>query len=326
METLHKIDLFDFELENSKTVPQISLTYQKFGQPIGSSPIVLVNHALTGNSNVTGENGWWKAFIGENKTINTNQYTIIAFNIPGNGYDGKVENLLPNYSDFTIRDIATLFWQGLNFLNISELFAVIGGSLGGAIAWEMAVIKPNNIQNLVPIAADWKATDWMIGNLLIQENILNNSKNPIEDARQHAMLLYRTPQSINQRFNRKKEVQTSRYEIESWLTYHGNTLKNRFKLESYKLMNHLLKTNDILRNRGNFQQVVETITSAIHILAVDTDYFFTPDENRNTFNLLKQFGNVTNYYEIKSIHGHDAFLMENQQLNTLLTNIFTSKK
>ena len=83
--------------------------YQTFGQPIGSAPIVVVNHALTGNSNVTGENGWWNDLIGENKIIDINHFTIIAFNIPGNGFDKNLENLISNYQDFTIRDIASIF-------------------------------------------------------------------------------------------------------------------------------------------------------------------------------------------------------------------------
>ena len=105
-----------------------------------TAPIVLVNHALTGNSNVTGSEGWWSALIGEGKCIDTNKYTILAFNIPGNGYDGFV---IENYKDFVAGDIAHIFLRGLEELKIDKLFALIGGSLGGGIAWEMAAINPN---------------------------------------------------------------------------------------------------------------------------------------------------------------------------------------
>lgn len=324
MIALNKIDLFDFQLENGKRLSQIPLTYQIFGQAIGTAPIVLVNHALTGNSNVIGENGWWNDLIGINKTIDTSFYTIIVFNIPGNGFDGKLENLISNYTDFTIRDIATIFWQGLLNLNISELYAVIGGSLGGAIAWEMTVLRPKSIKNLIPIASDWKATDWMIGNIFIQDKILNNSVDPIADARHHAMLLYRTPQSVNQRFGNKSNA--NGYEIENWLLYHGTALKNRFTLSAYKLMNHLLKTNNIFRNRATTNEIVGSISSNIHIVAVDTDYFFTPDENKETHKVLLELGLKSFYHEIKSIHGHDAFLIETKQLNNILNTIFKTKK
>jgi homoserine O-acetyltransferase len=323
---LEKIDLFLFDLENGKRRPYIPLFFQTFGQPIGLAPVVVVNHALTGNSNVTGENGWWNDLIGEDKTIDTNYFTVIAFNIPGNGYDGIFGNLITSYHDFTIRDVARIFWEGLCFLKIESVFAIIGGSLGGAIAWEMAALKPNAIENLIPIATDWKATDWVIANVLIQDQILNNSDDPIADARLHAMLLYRTPQSINQRFQRNKFKDSAVFQIENWLANHGVKLKNRFRLSAYKLMNHLLKTNDISRDRNDFLAVAESILATIHVVAVDTDYFFIPDENREMHQILKPIKENIFYHEIKSIHGHDAFLIEFEQLSQILKPIFNKQK
>jgi len=273
---LEKIDVFNFDLENGKQKPYLPLFYQTFGLPIGEAPIIIVNHALTGNSNVSGETGWWNDLIGDGKTIDTHHFTILAFNIPGNGFDNNFGNLISSYHDFTIRDVARIFWEGLLHLEIQNVFAVIGGSLGGAIAWEIAALHPKQIQNLIPIATDWKATDWVIANVLIQDQILNNSDDPIVDARLHAMLLYRTPQSINQRFQRNLFQNSSVFQIENWLVNHGFKLKNRFRLSAYKLMNHLLKTNDITRNRKGFLEIGNEIKANIHIVAVDTDYFLLP--------------------------------------------------
>ena len=326
MKNLEKIDVFNFNLENGKQKSYIPLFFQQFGQPIGSAPVVVVNHALTGNSNVTGESGWWNDLIGENKIIDTNYFTVIAFNIPGNGYDDNLYNLISNYQDFTVRDIARIFWEGLLSLKIDTVFSVIGGSLGGALAWEMTVLFPEKVENLIPIASDWKATDWVIANVLIQDQILNNSDNPIADARLHAMLLYRTPQSINQRFQRSKYNNLSVFQIENWLINHGLKLKNRFRLSAYKLMNHLLKTNDITRGRKDFLSILEEIKTNIHIVAVDTDYFFIPDENREAYKLLKPIKENIYYHEINSIHGHDAFLIEFDQLAQILAPIFNKQK
>ncbi|WP_333599816.1 alpha/beta fold hydrolase [Flavobacterium sp.] len=326
MKDLEKIDLFHFDLENGKQRPYIPLFFQTFGQPIGTAPVVVVNHALTGNSNVTGESGWWSDLIGEDKIIDTHYFTVIAFNIPGNGYDDNFGNLISAYQDFTIRDVARIFWEGLSFLKIETIFAVIGGSLGGAVAWEMAVLKPNAVDNLIPIATDWKATDWVIANVLIQDQILNNSDDPIADARLHAMLLYRTPQSINQRFQRNKLNNLSIFQIENWLINHGFKLKNRFRLSAYKLMNHLLKTNDITRNRKDFLALAHDIQATIHVIAVDTDYFFIPDENRETHQQLQSVKENAFYHEINSIHGHDAFLIEFEQLAQILAPIFNKQK
>ena len=326
MEKLEKIIISNFVTESGKAQKCLPLFYQVFGKPIGKAPLVLVNHALTGNSQVTEENGWWGDLIGKNKTINTNEFTVLAFNIPGNGYDGLKENLIHNYTHFTARDMAKIFWKGLQQLQIESLFAVIGGSLGGGIAWEMAVINPAAIENLIPIASDWKASDWVIANTLIQDEILNNSNYPVPDARLHAMLLYRTPQSLKQKFNRQKNELKNIFQIESWLFHHGEKLQKRFQLASYKMMNHLIKTIDITRNRKDFVTVAKVIQANIHIIGVDTDYFFTPDENRETYKDLKKVKQNVFYHEIKSIHGHDAFLIEYEQLNAILSKLFITNK
>ena len=319
---LEKIDLFNFDLENGKQKPYIPLFFQTFGKPIGTAPVVVVNHALTGNSNVTGTDGWWNSLIGENKTIDTNFFTVVAFNIPGNGYDNNFGNLISTYTDFTIRDMARIFWEGLFFMKIESVFAIIGGSLGGAIAWEMTVLYPSKVQNLIPIASHWKASDWVIANVLIQDQILNHSDDPIALARAHAMLLYRTPQSINQRFQRNKYNSSSIFQIENWLVNHGVKLKKRFRLSAYKLMNHLLKTNDITRNRKDFSLIAREIQANIYIIAIDTDYLFTAHENRETYQELIKIKENVFYSEINSIHGHDAFLMETEQLSQILNPFF----
>ncbi|WP_264559690.1 alpha/beta fold hydrolase [Flavobacterium sp. N2270] len=320
---LEKIDIVDFTLENGKLQKKISLFYQVFGQPIGTAPVVVVNHALTGNSNVTGKKGWWNELIGENKTIDTNAYTVIAFNIPGNGFDGNDDNLIENYKDYSITDVAKFFWKGLFYLKVDTVYALIGGSLGGAIAWEMTKLEPNKVENLIPIATGWKASDWLIGNVLIQDLILNNSKNPIHDARIHAMLLYRTPDSLQSKFGNSLQSETDKtfFKVESWLLHHGEKLQSRFQLSSYKLMNHLLKTTDVLKE-NTLEEFAKKIQSNIHLVSVDTDYFFTANEIRTCFTNLKKHKQNVFYSQIQSIHGHDAFLIEFEQLNAILNPIF----
>jgi homoserine O-acetyltransferase/O-succinyltransferase len=324
MSQLQQIDVFNFDLEKGNRILFLPLFFQQFGLPLGTAPVVVINHALTGNSNVCGENGWWNNVVGENNTIDLDEVTVIAFNIPGNGFDGDPNNLINNYKDFTIRDIARIFWEGLWYLKIKKLHTVIGGSLGGAVAWEMAVLQPKKIQNLIAIASDWKATDWVIANVQIQDRILNESENPIEIARQHAMLLYRTPQSINQRFDRQKQNDT--FSIQYWLDNHGQKLKKRFSLSAYKLMNHLLQTNDITKGRTFFPETASNIKGNIHIVAVDSDYFFIAAENKETVKRLKKVKENVFYHEIKSPHGHDAFLIEYPQLQTILNPIFKKQK
>ena len=151
------------QFRNSRgSLQRISLTYQNFGPPIGKAPLVLVTHALTGNSQVTGENGWWKELVGPDKTIDTNCFSVLSFNVPGNGYDGKEQNLIHNYKDFSMKDIAALLLLGLEVLKVDRIFAGIGGSIGGALIWELGVQKPDLFEHLIPIATDHKATAWVL--------------------------------------------------------------------------------------------------------------------------------------------------------------------
>jgi len=322
MAHLHYITLTNYVTESGKTINP-KLSYQTFGKALHTAPIILVNHALTGNSNVVGEDGWWNDIIGDDKCIDTNDYTILAFNILGNGYDNIAENCIENYKDFTARDIAKLFALAIEQLEIENLFAVIGGSVGGGIAWELAALKPKLIQHLIPIATDWKSTDWVIANCHIQDAILNNSSQPLVDARMHAMTLYRTPESLTQKFERTKK-NDALYNIESWLSYHGNALDNRFQLAAYKLMNQILRTIDITRNRTDFLEVASKIESDIHIITINSDLFFKADENWNTYVDLKGVKDNVNIHEIKSVHGHDAFLIEFDQLARFLKPIFST--
>jgi len=88
------------------------------------------------------------------------------------------------------------------------------------------------------------------------------------------------------------------------------------------LMNQLLKTIDITRNKGSFEEVASKIEADIHIIGIDSDLFFTAEENRATFEELKKYKENVSYQEIVSIHGHDAFLIEYEQLDNLLASIF----
>ncbi len=300
----------------------INLHYQHFGKAIGSSPVVLVNHSLTGDSQVTGKNGWWNEIIGYRKTIDTHQYSILAFNIPGNG---TLEQTFSNPEDFHTGDIASIFIKGLKILKIDKLYALIGGSIGGGIAWEMAALVPELTKYLIPIASDWKANDWIIANTFLQKRILQNSKNPIEDARIHAMLTYRTPQSFEFRFGRTRNEEKGIYNIESWLLHHGNKLAKRFNIETYKMMNHLLSTINVERSGKSITQIIKEITAEIHLIAIDSDLFFIADEDQKTTQLAKQIkGNVI-YHELRSIHGHDAFLIENEAVAQIFNPIFNVK-
>ena len=314
---LKKLNIENYVSENGTSF-NIELSYEVFGKPIGSAPIVLVNHALTGNSSVCGKHGWWNHIVGNNKLIYLNRYTVLAFNFPGNGYDGF---LIRNYENLILRDIAKLILKGLEKLKIENLYAIIGGSIGGGLVWEIAAISPNVSENFIPIACDWKSSDWLLANTRLQKQILNNSSNPVHDARMHAMLCYRSPLSFQKKFARSKDSEI--FNVESWLLHHGKKLQQRFSLQSYKMMNHLLSTIDITRSGElKFEDIVSKIKGNIFIVSVDSDLFFTDYQNRETFYKACRIKDNIFFKTIKSVHGHDAFLIEFDQLNELLSNVF----
>lgn len=315
---LQSYTLPKYVTQSGVSYKNLTITYEVFGKALHTAPIVLVHHALTGNSDVVSkEKGWWKDLVGNGKLIDTQHYTVIAFNTPGNGYNGDI---ITSYQDFCLRDVAKLYLMVLKALGVNEVYASIGGSIGGSVAWELGVLAPNLMSYIIPIASDWKATDWVLGYCCAQAEILEHSKRPLSDARIMAMLFYRTPHSLTEKFNRTKTAD-GQFNTASWLQYHGKRLESRFELVPYKLMNHLLATVDITKG-DTFESVVKNISATIVQVAIDTDYFFVKDENIKTHKMLQTLGIKSQYHEVKSIHGHDGFLIEFEQIAEKLKPIF----
>jgi homoserine O-acetyltransferase len=306
-EELKHILLENFETVSGSKIKKIQISYQVFGKELGSAPVILVNHALTGNSLVSGINGWWSEIIGLKKPIDTSKYSVLCFNIPGNGFN---ENNFDFNLDLNLGDIALLFVKAIDQLKLAKLRAIIGGSIGGCLTWEMIALKNDLASIIIPVAADWKATDWLIANTFLQDRILKNSRDPVSDARIHAMTFYRSPKSLNTRFTRTKNLDKNMYNVESWLIHHGEKLRQRFSLKSYLFMNKLLSSTDITRDGESFINKISKIKSSIHLISVDSDIFFLPNEDHETYLIAKKNNlDITNHI-IKSIHGHDAFLMQ----------------
>lgn len=311
--------IFNYQTEKGIHYEKMNISFQLFGKKLHTAPAVVVIHALTGNSDVASEkSGWWKQIIGEEKVIDTNKYTIISFDIPGNGYSN---NTIEQYKDFRTRDIAKLFIETLESLGLNDIYAVIGGSLGGGIAWEIAALKPHYVKYLIPIACDWKTPDWIIAHNFVQEDILSNSIHPLKTARMMAMMFYRTPQSFTEKFNRTKKDDDV-FSVESWLNHHGEKLIERYSLAAYRMMNHLLTTVDITDENRSFEDVATAIEAYIINIGIDSDLFFINDRIIETDRILKTINVKSEYHEIKSIHGHDAFLIEYEQLIQILNPIF----
>ena len=308
----------DFKIASGENV-SLKLSYQVFGLNVNEGPVVIVNHSLTGDSNISGNSGWWNELVGPNKMINTNNYCVISINIPGNIQDKGSFNFENNW---ILNDVARLFIDLLKNLKIKKIHSIIGGSIGGGLVWEMGLIAPDYVQNLIPIAADYKVSDWLISNTYLQNLILKNSKNPVFDARVNAMISYRNAKSLNKRFKLEFDDSKKRKVIE-WLDYHGKKLSKNISVQSYIHMNNLLSSiGKTKKRREDFKKLIEKTKCSIHLVGIDSDLLFPDFEIQKTYDLFSGFKKDIFYHQIKSDHGHDAFLIEFKKIESKLNYIF----
>lgn len=315
---LHYIHIPSYTTQAGETLRDLRLSYEVAGCPLGTAPTVLVNHALTGNSSVAEETGWWGSLIGRGRAIDTTRYTILAFNIPGNGYDGNEQ---PEALRLDLRDVAELFIRGIDSLGIDRLYAIIGASLGGGLSLQIAYLRPRLAEHIFCIASDYRASDWLLAQTLVQQRILDHSSSPIEDARIHAMLCYRTPMSLGVRFAGRSTRTPGKYDIVSWLEYHGDALAARFKLSAYRVMTRLTASIYVCHTAEELQRIEGTV----HLVSIDTDLLFTHARSLEAYERLKSVAPRTTLDTIYSIHGHDAFLMEYEQLVGIIAPYFASE-
>lgn len=308
----------DFELSSGQKII-VNLSYQTYGLNVDEGPVVVINHSLTGDSNVSGNSGWWNELVGHNKMIDLNKFCVICINVPGNIIE--FEDFDYN-SKWILNDVAKLFISLLKKLKIKKIHSVIGGSIGGGLVWEMGLLENDYFENLIPIAADYKASDWLLSNTFFQDLILKNSNNPVFDARLNAMLSYRNPKSLNKRFERCSDELGQRKVI-NWLNHHGNKLKNNFSINAYLHMNNLLSSiGSKIKNNSDFIDLIKKNNSSVHLVGVNSDLLFPDFEVKKSYKTLSKIKKNIFYYQIKSDHGHDAFLIEFKKIKKKLNHIY----
>jgi len=89
------------------------------------------------------------------------------------------------------------------------------------------------------------------------------------------------------------------------------------------MMTHLLTSLDITSQKESFEEAVKPIQSKIIQVAINTDWLFVPEETYRTKQKLDEIGIPNEYHEIQSVHGHDAFLIEFEQLENFLKPVFS---
>jgi len=323
------------KLESGEFLSEFDLTYTTYGHLNSEgSNVVWVVHALTGDSNAS---EWWNGLIGEDKFFDPSRHFIICANLIGSCYgstnplslDPKTRQ--PYYYDFpelTTRDLAVSLDRLREHLRIEKIHTLIGGSLGGQVSLEWAYMLEKRLSNAVILASTAKTSPWVIGlneaqRMAIEadkswgEKIEDAGMKGLEAARAIAMLSYRHPDDFQ-----KKQLDVDQkldgFRAASYIRYQGNKITKRFNALSYWTLSKTMDSHDIGRNRGGVETALQGITARVLAIGVNSDLLFLSEESR----FLCQHTQKGTFKEINSTAGHDAFLIEFEQLSYFLKSFY----
>ena len=326
-------------LESGEILSEIDIAYTTYGQlNSDKSNVIWVIHALTGDSNAS---EWWNGLIGEDKFYDPADHFIICANLLGSCYGSTQpfsENPAtgePYYYDFpqmTSRDMASGLERLRVHLKIDHIHTLIGGSLGGQVALEWSYILENKVKNAIILASTAKTTPWVIGFNETQRMAIESDctwgechelagQKGLETARAIAMLTYRHPTDLATK-QADPENKVDDYRAASYLRYQGQKLAKRFNALSYWTLSKTMDSHDLGRNRGGLDDALGKIEANVLAIGVDSDLLFLPSESQFISQKVKR----GTYKEITSTAGHDAFLIEFEQLSYILKSFYLQQK
>ena len=330
-----------FRTEQGSVIQKAEVAYKTWGTLSKQRDnVVVICHALTGHA---AADEWFPGIFGKDRLCDPEEHFIICINVPGSSYGSlgpwsvNPESGEPYRGDFpaiTIRDMVRFQMLLLDQLEIGGIKTVIGGSMGGMQALEFSIMD-ERVQSAILIAMGMSHSPWAIGISEAQRGaIYADSKwnggfydpdNPPSDglsaARMMAMITYRTPENYSQKFSRNGQQGTKdQFQVESYLNYQGQKLAARFDALSYVSLTKAMDTHDISRNRGSAEDVLSGIDIPVQVIAITSDRLYPPSEQKELARHLSRGA----YSEIESEYGHDAFLIEFEQLNNII-NPFISK-
>ena len=208
-----------------------------------------------------------------------------------------------------------------NFLQISKIDLLIGGSLGGMQALEWSVINPDFIRNLFVIATNAKHSPWGIAFNEAQRMALHSGENGIEAARAIALLSYRNYDTYN-KTQEDNEEKLEDFRAASYQNYQGKKLKKRFTADSYWMLSKSMDSQNVGRNRTSIENALSKITAKTLIIGIESDLLFPISEQEYLANNVEN----SQLEIIKSLYGHDGFLLETDKISKILRNYFPELK
>jgi homoserine O-acetyltransferase len=326
---LEYASLGSFSLSDGTTLPELTVAYRHDGPPPGAAPQVVVVHALTGSADAAGD--WWSPVIGPGLALDTDRVGVLCANLLGGRYGTTGPTSIdprsgvPYAADFpavSTRDQARAQWALLDALGIDELALVVGGSLGGMVALEIAVQRPSAVRHVAPIAAPAATGPMAIAWNRIQIAMIDAlGLDGLSLARQLAMTTYRSEADFAERFGRSVEGD-GRPSIVSYLDYQGRKLTERFDPATYRVLAGAMDRHDIGDGRGGVQAVFGLLAAAgvgVTGIGIQDDILYGPRQIQELVDAAAAAGvSPVRYREIRSTKGHDAFLVEWDQLSELL--------
>lgn len=325
-----------FELECGKVLPQISLAYQTFGIPnTQKDNVIWVVHALTANADVS---DWWAGLFGKSKILDPEKYFIVCANNLGSCYGStnalsiNPQSNEPYFHDFpliTTRDMANALELLRQYLDLPHIQMLIGGSLGGQIAMEWAIMQPDTIKNLVLLATNAFHSAWGIAfnetqRMAIQADASWQYAHPqagmmgLKAARAIALLSYRNVEIYNQRQQEADNSKIDNFKASSYQQYQGEKLIRRFNAFAYWTLSKAMDSHHVGRKRESTEKALGFIKANTKVIGISSDLLFPIAEQK----FLAQHIPNASLYIIDSLYGHDGFLLEFEEITKVLKNTF----
>jgi len=347
-------------LESGKDFGPFKLAFETWGSlNQDASNAVLVLHALTGDSHVVGgaskahpTEGWWNGIIGPGLAIDTEKFYVVAPNILGGcqgstgpaSLDAKGVEFGSKFPFLTIRDQVSAQFEFSKLIGIHHWHAVIGGSMGGMHALEWAILHPDAMTNLAVIAAPPISTADQIALNCVQIEAIKTDpafndghfydaragQGPhrgLALARRMALLNYRSPSELNERFERTWQSSVNplggggRFAVESYLDFHGNKFTRRFDANSYITLVNAMNSHDVSRGRGSLAEALAKVKARTLVAGIDSDRLFPISGQAEIASNLTCELVGGELQVINSEFGHDGFLIEKDLVGPLLTQL-----
>ena len=320
-------DLGVFALEIGGQSLPLTMAYRHDG-PGPDAPQVLVIHALTGSADAAGD--WWAPLIGPGRVIDTAKVGVLCANLLGGRY-GSTGPTSTNpatgepwgaaFPQPSARDEARAIWRLADHLGIGRFALVAGGSLGGMVALELALERPDSVRHVVPIGAPAATGPLAIAWNHIQLQVIERlGLEGLAIARQLAMTTYRSEIDFDGRFARETGPD-GRFSVVSYLDHQGRKLVDRFDPDTYSVLVRVMDGHDVGRDRGGILEAFRTLAAAdtgMTGIGIEGDILYGPDQVRILVGEAAAAGVDAGYHELETTKGHDGFLIEWDQLARLL--------